>query len=331
MNILMIYNCDLPPVNYGGTERVIWSLTKGLSQLNHNVYLFSQVYVECPWAKTIIFDSSKPIDDQIPDYIDIVHFHTNGSTEKKPYVITKHGNNNIDKNIDPNTIFVSRKHAANHGGEAFVYNGLDWSEYLQPNLNKSNRDERCHFLGKAAWRLKNVQGAINIAKKAKIELDVLGGYRLNLKMGFRFTFDRHVKFHGMVNNATKCKVMDQSKGLIFPVTWEEPFGLAVTESLFMGTPVFATPYGSLPELIRDQDLGFISNVEDELVSAVRSKSYNPKYCNEYARDTFDHLSMAKCYIEKYESVINGTFLNNFTPKPMSQLRNLSYFKKLPYR
>lgn len=326
MNILMVYKGQIPPITYGGTERVVWSLIKGLAQLNHNVYLLRSTSISCPWATTVPFDQNKPLDEQIPDFIDVVHFHTGGISEKKPYVITRHGNRSPKQINDPNSVFVSQKHALNHGCEAYVHNGLDWSDYRQPNLDPTKRLNRYHFLGKAAWKVKNIQGAIDITKRAKTQLDVLGGFRLNFKMGFRLTLDQHVKFHGMVNNTEKCNVLERSKGLVFPVTWEEPFGLAITESLFMGCPVFGTPYGSLPELINAPEFGLLSNVEDELANAIKHGSYNTELCHEYARDAFDHLTMAKSYLAMYETVIAGQVLNSFNTKPLSKKKGLTYYR-----
>lgn len=326
MNILIVCKGTLPPATYGGTERVVWSLIKGLYQLGHKVYILNPLSVKCEWANCIIQQPDLSIDDQIPDEIDIVHFHIGGSCNKKPYVITRHGNNTVTQKNDPNSIFVSHKHALNHGCESFVYNGLDWDDYRQPNLNANKRDNRYHFLGKAAWRLKNVQGAIDITKNAKVGLDVLGGHRLNFKMGFRLTLDRHVKFHGMVDNIKKCNVLERSKGLIFPVTWEEPFGLAITESLFMGTPVFATPYGSLPELISTPEFGLLSNIEADLVDAIKHRDYDPRLCYEYARDTFDHISMTKAYLNKYEQVLQGELLNSSISAPIQKMKKLPYYQ-----
>lgn len=327
MNILIAYNGELPPNLYGGTQRVVWSQIKALYQLGHKVYVLHPQKLNLEWAICIQQQPNLTLDEQIPKEIDIVHFHAGGSCSK-PYVVTLHGNseNSLNKSNDPNLIFVSKKHANNHGCEAFVHNGLDWDEYHQPDLKLHKRLNRYHFLGNAAWRLKNVQGAIDITKKAHVALDVLGGHRLNFRMGFRLTLDQHVKFHGMVNNNQKCEVLNQSKGLIFPVTWEEPFGLAITESLFMGTPVFATPYGSLTELINQKEFGHLSNIEDELVRAIQYGNYDPKICHEYARDTFNHISMAKAYIEKYEKVLNGEALNKCNIAPEKRLKKLCYFK-----
>lgn len=326
MNVLIVCKGILPPVTYGGTERVVWSLMKALHQLGHNVYILNPEPMTCEWATCITQQPDLSIDEQIPNEVDVVHFHVGGTCSTKPYVITRHGNNTVNKKNDPNSIFVSQKHALNHGCEAFVHNGLDWSDYRQPNLDPNQRIDRYHFLGKAAWRLKNVQGAIDITKKANVALDVLGGYRLNFKMGFRCTLDRHVKFHGMVNNTEKCNILEHSKGLIFPVTWEEPFGLAIIESLFMGTPVFGTPYGSLPELINASEFGLLSNIEDELVEAIKYGNYSPSLCHEYAQDTFDHISMAKAYLNMYEKVLNGKKLNQNISLANTKIKKLPYIR-----
>ena len=59
----------------------------------------------------------------------------------------------------------------------------------------------------------------------------------------------------MVDASKKKVIIEQSKGLIFPVTWHEPFGLAITESFYFGAPVGGTPYGALPELV-SPEVGF---------------------------------------------------------------------------
>ena len=107
-----------------------------------------------------------------------------------------------------------------------------------------------HFFGKAAWRRKNVEVQFYVLKKAnRTPIDILGGTRLNFNMGFRFTTDLHARFHGMVDDDFKNRVMSSSRGLVFPVRWNDPCPNAVIESLFAGCPVFGTPYGSLPELV----------------------------------------------------------------------------------
>ncbi|WGW00498.1 glycosyltransferase [Vibrio sp. YMD68] len=321
MNILVYTRATLPVVNYGGTERVIWDLIYALHLAGHKVTLLAGKGTQCDWARVIEYQPNVPLQQQLPNDIDVVHFHSDLEPISIPYILTQHGNS--DGPIDPNTVFVSSQHAKNHGAQAYVYNGLNWDNYLKPDL-KANR-ERFHFLGKAAWRVKNVQGAIDITKKAGEQLDVLGGHRLNLKMGFRLTLDQHVRFLGMVGDTTKSEVMTKSKGLIFPVTWHEPFGLAITESLYFGCPVFGTPYGSLPELVT-KDVGFLSHVESDLIKAVScSEQFNVIRCHEYARDVFNANEMAKAYVEKYQQVIDGSPLNPHLGSIITD------FKRLPYQ
>ena len=170
-------------------------------------------------------------------------------------------------------------------------------------------------MGNAAWRVKNVSGAINVIKKTKTEkLKILGGVRFNFKMGIRFTFSTNVSFAGMVGGKEKFELLNGSKGLIFPVKWHEPFGLTIIESLFYGCPIFGTPYGSLPELVKE-NVGFLSNKSHELAEAVLNvDNYSRHRCHEYAMEEFNAKKMAIEYLKKYEIVISGNSLNSNAPK-----------------
>ncbi|RKF22155.1 glycosyltransferase family 4 protein [Alginatibacterium sediminis] len=319
MKILLYIRAKLPVVEYGGTERVVWDLGFALQTMGHQVTFLALKGTICDWASVQELNPTQSLESQVPDDIDLVHFHSDFEDISKPYVITQHGH--CQSEINPNTIFVSKKHAQIYGAQCYVYNGLNWNNYQ--GFQTKTKQERFHFLGKAAWRAKNVQGAIDISKAAGKKLDVMGGYRFNFKMGIRLSLDSHVRFWGMVNDHQKADVMQSSKGLIFPVTWHEPFGLAITESLYYGCPVFATTHGSLPELI-DSDVGYLSNVESELVQAVSDLQFSALRCHEYARDQFNADVMAKAYLDKYEKVLNAEVLNELGP------RNLNNYKKLAY-
>lgn len=306
MNILIVIGGIIPAIKYGGTERVIWCLGKELSKMGHQVTFLAGKGSYCPFAKVLELDPQKTLSSQIPESVDVVHLNSALSENiRKPYVITIHGN--VLSEVDRNTVFVSRNQAQRFGCDSFVYNGLDWDDYGPVNLSKKRTGY--HFLGKAAWRVKNLKGAMSIIRKLKGEhLEVLGGYRFNFKMGWRFTLYPNIHFKGMVDDATKKVIIEQSKGLLFPVTWHEPFGLAITESLYLGSPIFATPYGSLPELVTEE-VGFLSNNETELVRHLKSNpTYSPQLCHEYARDQFNSKIMAEKYLQKYERVLNGQAL-----------------------
>ena len=91
-------------------------------------------------------------------------------------------------------------------------------------------------------------------------------------------------------------------------------GLAITESLFYGCPIFATPYGAIPELVSNE-FGFLSNQEDELAQAIQdAENYSKIKCHEYARDVFNSDEMAKNYVKKYEMVLNQQKLDETPPQ-----------------
>jgi len=318
MRILIVHTSSIPVLLYGGIERVIWSLGKELTRLGHEVTYLVKPDSRCDFARVIGIDKRKRIVDQIPDDVDVVHFHFTPPhlcELKKPYVITVHGNCHHMMPFDRNSIFVSRNHASRFGSECFVYNGLDWSEYTRPDLSLERT--YYHFLGDASWKVKNVRGAIEIVKRTKCQtLRVIGGYRLNFRMGFRLTLTRRVKFLGFLGGEAKDKVLNGSKGLIFPVIWHEPFGLSIIESLYFGCPVFGTPYGSLSELV-NEDVGFLSRSKSELARAIEECRFDPLRCHEYAATVFNSRRMALDYIEKYKAVMDGQYLNPQNPRMRS--------------
>lgn len=326
MNILIVDNSVIPALLYGGTERVIWSLGKELVLLGHKVNYLVKEGSKCDFANIIVYQDNIALHKQIPNDVDVVHFN---STPKdlelieKPYIITMHGNANNDDCFDKNTVFVSRDHAERHSSTSFVYNGLDWSAYSKPDLYL--KKNRFHFLGKASWGVKNLKGAIQIIKQLDHQkLNVLGGKRFServLKMGLNYTFSNKVSFKGMVGGQEKEHYLNISKGLLFPILWHEPFGLALIESLFFGCPIFGTPYGSLPEIVTS-DVGYLSTRKDEIVDCIKnSYNFNPKFCHEYANETFNSKIMALNYLEKYHTVLNGQNLNTIKPKLMNNKEN----------
>ena len=329
MHILIASNGVIPAFKYGGIERVNWCLGKELVRLGHRVtYLVSAGSI-CPFAEVIILDPDKNTASQIPEGIDVAHivYFENDELEELeiPYISVVQVNFYDERKMDVNTSFVSRNHANRYGSDVFVYNGMDWDDYGPVELSKKR--SYFHFLANAAWSVKNEGGAIRVIKKTPDEsLHVLGGTRFNFNMGFRFTLSPRAKFHGMVGGELKRSLIQGSKGLLFPVIWHEPFGIAITESLYFGCPVFGTPYGSLPELI-PEDVGFLSSSSSELALAMENvEDYSRKRCHEYARDQFNSAIMTQSYLALYERVMNGEQLNEKQPT----LVNASENRKLPW-
>ena len=315
MKILIVDKGRIPVSHYGGTQRVIWYLGKELVKMGHEVSFLVGKGSQCSFARVLPLNPDISIKEQIPADIDLIHFNFTpeaSDTPEQPFLITNHGNRNDFREFDKNTVFVSRNHAERYGSESYVYNGLDWEDYGLPLLN--NTRQYFHFLGKAAWRLKNVQGAIDLIKKTKREkLYVMGGNRINISMGFRITLSRRVKFFGMVGGKEKLDLLNNSKALIFPVLWHEPFGLAIIESLYFGCPVLGTPYGSLPELL-PENVGFLSNSRAEMLDAIENiEKFSGEECHLWARDNFNSEKMALAYLQKYRQILDGETLNSRPP------------------
>ena len=268
----------------------------------------------CDFANVYTYNESVPFNTLIPAGIDVVHLnHHVNEIPNIPYIQTMHGNLNHALELDQNTVFVSKNHAARFGSDCYVHNGIDPSDYGSPILNTDAVKNYFHFLGDAAWRVKNVKGAIHISKLAYQKLRVVGGVRFNFNQGIRLSFDTHVRFDGMQGGAEKNEIIKYSKGLIFPVRWHEPFGLALIESLYFGCPVFGTPYGSLPEIIIPE-VGCLTTTASGLADAVGNiNSYSRKTCHEYVMDNFTHIQMSASYVRLYEKVLNGEKLNPKAP------------------
>lgn len=316
MHICLVIDAKLPVQGYGGTERVVYWLGRALYEAGHKVTFLAQSS-KLDFADVVVIDKNKRLEDQIPKSVDIVHLHSGFDMSLDiPACWTIHGNCRETTAFHPNTIFVSSSHAQNHGATAFVHNGLDARDYGAVDFNVSRKS--FVFLAKAAWRLKNVKGAIRVAELANSPIDILGGHRLNFKMGFRLTLSGHAHFHGMVNDAVKIPFLRQARGLIFPVLWPEPFGVAVIESLYFGAPVFATPYGSLPEIV-NQDVGFLSNSARDLANvAMQWESFDRQAIHDYWNKNFSAEVMTKKYVNYYTSILDGQNLHasTITAKPV---------------
>ena len=314
MNILIVDKGKIPVLKYGGTERVIWDLGKALSLLGHKITYLVKAGSTCGFAKIIEINEVATLESQIPDAIDIIHFHCDFNLSKitKPYVFTMHGNAHFPSKMVENSIFVSKNHAERYQSTCYVNNGLDWDNYS--NYNSKTQKTHFHFLGKARWKVKNVKGAMAIIRNTKNEkLKILGGNR-NIKYGLTNNIHPRIAFKGSVGGIYKDKLLNASKGLIFPVRWHEPFGLAIIETLYFGGAVFGSTYGSLPGIVTPE-IGYLSNNAQDITNTIDNDfSFSPKTCHDYAVDNFNHNLMAKKYLSYYEQVLNGVPLNK--PAPM---------------
>lgn len=341
MHIALYHNAIIPPGKYGGTERIVFWLAQALLKLGHEVTLVAKAGSHVPGAHLIEIDSRHhelahdmpegmpEWEKRLPNSVDIIHLQaTPHHPPKKPYLVTIHGNGQPGERFLPNTVFLSKKHAENHGASVFVHNGINPDEYPCD----SKREDYLVFLAKASWKVKNLAGAIEIARAANHPLFVMGSREWPLRLQRKLPAFGGIRYLGMVDDEEKKKYLRKAKALLFPVRWHEPFGIAMTEALASGCPVFGTAYGSLPEIITPE-VGFLSQdahqILEALIEGLKTNRFNPETCRARVLRGLTHLDMAGSYLKLYEKVLSSQTLAPLDKTPHSVFKD-SPQTLLPY-
>src|SRR5206468_2580064 len=105
-----------------------------------------------------------------------------------------------------------------------------------------------------------------------------------------------IDYVGNASGKDKIKILTKARALLFPIRWEEPFGVAVIEALACGTPVIAMNKGAMPEIIQHGVNGFLANNEDEFEEYMqRVGEIDPVKCRQSVRDNFSAPVAARKY------------------------------------
>ena len=307
MKILFEYNGIIPVKTYGGTERILYWLMKELVILGHEVYLIAapESQVDSIGVR-LIKRTDASWRHLVPPEIDILHLFLTPSEPlpDHPFVVTIHGNGRQGEQFHCNTIFLSKKHAANHHAECFVYNGIDFDEY--PFVPKQNNWQNFLFLAKASWKVKNLRDCVRACRQTKKHLHIAGGNKYSLS--------RYIHSHGMVNQKQKLALFQQVDALLWPVRWHEPFGVAIIEAFSQGVPVIGSSFGSLPELISRDNGVLCQNYEEFLHKlGTNPRQFDPEQIRRDAQQRFSAHSMAVNYLKLYQRVLDGEKLNPIAP------------------
>ena len=296
MHVVVASHHRLPVEGYGGPQRVVVALVRGLAAHGHRVTVIAQPGTRLAEAAKIIDVAPRDLKNDLTPFVpkdaDILHAHFPLKTgpHDLPFVQTLHGNWKPGTPLPPNTIFLSRDHAKRHGSEAFVYNGLDPAEYIF----RRRKEQWDLFLGKLHSD-RGYHWAVDAAKRTGRRLIVAGGWRPS--------FTGVIKYVGEVGGKRKAVLLARARCLWMPAQWDEPFGLPTIEALFSGTPVLGTHRGALPEIVTP-DVGVLRDSMDDLIAAGESvSSLDPRACRERAERHFTHLVMAQGYVRMYEQML----------------------------
>jgi len=115
----------------------------------------------------------------------------------------------------------------------------------------------------------------------------------------------NIEYIGNLAGARKKEFIADAKALLFPIDWEEPFGMAVVEALVSGTPVVAMNRGAMPEIIEHGVNGFLANSEEEFAAYMRQVDLiDPAICRQSVIEKFSVPAMAQSYLDRYTTILD---------------------------
>jgi glycosyltransferase involved in cell wall biosynthesis len=122
---------------------------------------------------------------------------------------------------------------------------------------------------------------------------------------------KQIEYLGEANHAQKCELMGKAVATLFPITWREPFGLVMVESMVTGTPVIAMALGSTPEVIVHGKTGFLCHSIDECIVAIdKAAELNRAACREHVLNNFSVQRMTEGYEAVYQQILAERFEQN---------------------
>jgi glycosyltransferase involved in cell wall biosynthesis len=324
----------VPPPAHGGIETALDALATGLRALGHDVLLYatgdSTCEVPTAWslpraAGTDGITAATEIGHIVhayPTVLDwgahVVHDHTlvgplYADRFRVPVVTTNHGPFDgelgayyraISATVPVVAISQHQALAARRTPLAgIIHHGVDTARHPMGDgsggyalfLGRMTPDDGVH----TAARIARIAGVpLKIAAKPEPAEHSYFDQAVVPLLG------RTVEYIGEVSGTDRIELLRGAVCLLHPVQWPEPFGMAMIEALACGTPVVATPYGSVPELVDDGVTGFVRETETDLVDALRHVGgLDRTQCRNAAEERFSAHRMATEHLALYHRAI----------------------------
>lgn len=342
----------VPPPAYGGIELVVSLLTDELVRRGHDVTLFASgdsitlAKLESVHPRALRLDSSikeysiyemlqlSQVYERAQEF-DIIHSHMGCAAlpyaplVKTPTVHTLHGIFTPDNEKmftharrQPYISISNAQREARLGLNcvATVYNGIDvdsYKFYAQPE-----DPPYLVFLGRISPE-KGTHIAIDIARRSGWTLKIAGKVdvvdRDYYENAIKPLIDgEQIQYLGEANHQQKNVLMGGAVATLFPITWREPFGLVMVESMASGTPVIALELGSTREVIVHGKTGFLCNTVDDCIAALdRLDDIDRQDCREHVLMNFSVKQMVDGYEAIYQEILANRFAHNgYTHSPV---------------
>lgn len=321
-----------PPKKYGPWESIVSLLTEGLVKRGIDVTLFatadSHTKAKLHAVAPRPYEEDKDMLVKVYECLhisevferakefDIIHNHfdylplTYSALVDTPVVTTIHGISSrkilpVYKKYNNSTFYVSISDAyrcRDLDYIATVRHGIDIESF---HFNEKPQD---YFLFLSRLhRDKGVREAIEVAKKTGRKLKIAGFiadqayFEKEVKP---YTDNEQIIFEGHVDPEYKKELQSNAYALLHMINYDEAFGIGVVEAMASGTPVIAMNRGSMPELIRNGETGFLVNSIDEAAEAVQNlDSISRKACREHVEKHFSVDRMVDGYIKVYETIL----------------------------
>jgi glycosyltransferase involved in cell wall biosynthesis len=342
----------IPPGHYGGTERVVHALGEELGRRGrHELVLFGPGTSQ--WPGELVAICPKPLWEmqatdplayrvlQVEEVVrrsgefDVIHSHVDylpwlaGDRLRAPMVNTLHGRLDLPElrplfAMHPEQPLVSisdaqRAPLADLGLNwvATVHHGFRLGDVYQPGRGDGGY---LVFLGRISPE-KGPATAIRVAIRAGMPIKIAARVDpINIEYYQREVEPllQHplVEWVGEQDDRGKAALLGGAVALLAPIDWDEPFGIVLIEALAAGTPVISRPRGSLPEIVRHGEHGFLVWTEDEMVEACRRVSeIDRQRCRRWVLERFTVERMADGYESVFELVARRSF-RSVLPEPV---------------
>jgi glycosyltransferase involved in cell wall biosynthesis len=328
----------VPPFRYGGIELIVKLLTDELVRRGHEVTLFASGDSITKAKLCSVHDRALRLDPNIKEpaiyeqmllaeiyenahHFDIIHSHIGcaalpyTSFVKTPTVHTMHGiftpdNEKIYRRFARQPfISISEAQREPRLGLNYihtVYNGIDTAVYsFHP---EPAQPSYIAFVGRISPEKGPLQ-AIKVARAVGLPLKMAGKIdsvdREYYQQQVEPLIDgEQIQYLGEISHEDKVKLLGCATVTLFPITWREPFGLVMIESMATGTPVIGMNLGSVPEVIAHGKTGFVCNSLGEMIEVIpNALKLDRQTCREYVVSRFSVETMTDEYERVYELVL----------------------------